>query len=136
MIYVDQRRIYRSGHRRCSIQKVGLKNFSKFTGKHQCHSLFFNKVVGLKACNYIKKESLVQVFCCEVSEIFRNSFLTEHVRATVSVLRALTNICGGVFLQKQSTAESKIKEVTCSKLSHCALTIFTGNTEAIQYKNL
>ena len=29
-------------------KKGVLKNFAKFTGKNQCESLFFNKVVGLK----------------------------------------------------------------------------------------
>ena len=32
--------------RRCSVRKGVLKNFAKFTGKHLCHSLFFNKVAG------------------------------------------------------------------------------------------
>ena len=29
-------------------KKDVLKNFTKFTGKHLCQSLFFNKVAGLK----------------------------------------------------------------------------------------
>ena len=37
----------RSSHQRCSIQKGALRNFTKFTGKHLCQSLFFNKVAGL-----------------------------------------------------------------------------------------
>ena len=37
----------RSSHQRCSIKKVVLGNFTKFTGKHLCQSLFFNKVAGL-----------------------------------------------------------------------------------------
>ena len=35
-----------SSHRRCSVQIGVLKNFIKFTGKHLCQSLFFNKVAG------------------------------------------------------------------------------------------
>ena len=38
--------IYRSSHRRCSVRKDVLRNFAKFTGKHLCQGLFFNKVVG------------------------------------------------------------------------------------------
>ena len=38
----------KSSHQRCSIKKGVLKNFPKFTGKHLCQSLFFNKVAGLK----------------------------------------------------------------------------------------
>ena len=49
-----------------------LKNFSKFKGKHLCWSLFLNKVT--KACNFIKKETLVQVFSCEFCEISKNIF--------------------------------------------------------------
>ena len=42
---------YRSSHRRCSVRKGVLKNFAKFTRKNLC-----------QACNFIKKETLVQVF--------------------------------------------------------------------------
>ena len=37
---------FSSSHRRCSIKIDVLKNFTKFTGKHLCQSLFFNKVAG------------------------------------------------------------------------------------------
>ena len=65
----------RSSHRRCSVKKDVLRNFAKFTGKHLCQSLFFNKVAG-KA---IKKETLPQVFSCEFCEISKNTFSTEHL---------------------------------------------------------
>ena len=35
-----------SSHQRCSMKKGVLRNFAKFTGKHLCQSLFFNKVAG------------------------------------------------------------------------------------------
>ena len=38
----------RSSHRRCSVRKGTLNNFSKFTGKRLCQSLLFNKVAGLR----------------------------------------------------------------------------------------
>ena len=38
-----------------------------------------------RACNFIKKETLTQVFFSEFCEIFKNTFLTEHVRATVYI---------------------------------------------------
>ena len=31
------------------LKKGVLRNFTKFTGKHLCHSLFFNKISGLPA---------------------------------------------------------------------------------------
>ena len=58
---------HRSGHRRCHIKSSALRN--------------------LNACNFIKKETLVQLFSCEFCEIFKNTFFTEHLRTTASVRR-------------------------------------------------
>ena len=67
---------YRSSRPEVFCQKDVLRNFVKFTWKHLCQSLFFNKVSGLKpqACNFIKKETLAQVFFCEFCEISKNTF--------------------------------------------------------------
>ena len=71
---------FRSNYQGCSVKKGVLRKFAKFTEKHLCQGLFFNKVVG--ACNFIKKEALTQVFSCEFCEISKNTFFTEHVWAT------------------------------------------------------
>ena len=63
--------VVRSSHRRCSARKGVFRNFIKFTGKHLCQSLFFNK---LKKLNFIKKETLAQVFSCEFCWISKNTF--------------------------------------------------------------
>ena len=44
-------------------KKGGLRNFTKFTEKH------------LQACNFIKKETLAQVFSSEFCKISNNTFL-------------------------------------------------------------
>ena len=36
------------------------------------------------ACNIIKKETSAKIFFCALCEIFKNTFLTEHHRMTVS----------------------------------------------------
>ena len=36
-------------------KKGVLRNFAKFTGKHLCHRLLFNKVAGLRLTNLLKK---------------------------------------------------------------------------------
>ena len=41
----------RSNHQRCSTKKDVLKNFTKFTEKHLCQSLFFNKAAGTPFMN-------------------------------------------------------------------------------------
>ena len=66
----------RSSHWWCSLRKSVLRNKIKFTGKHLCQSLFFNKVAG--SCNVIKNEALAQVFSCEFCEISKNKFFTER----------------------------------------------------------
>ena len=37
-----------------------------------------------EACNYIKKETLAQVFCCEFCEISKNTLFVEHLWTTAS----------------------------------------------------
>ena len=59
---------YRSSHQRCSIEKGVLKNFAKFMNKHLRQS----------DCNFIKKETLAQVFSCELWEISKNTIFTAH----------------------------------------------------------
>ena len=52
---------------RCSVEKVFLEFFT-------CVRVsFFNKVAG-EGCNFIKKETLAQVFSCEFYEISKNTF--------------------------------------------------------------
>ena len=72
----------RSNHRRCCVRKGVLRNFAKFIWKNLCQSLFFNKV---EAFNFIKKDTLAQVFSCEFWEISKNTFITEHLRTTASL---------------------------------------------------
>ena len=39
-----------------------------------------NKAAGPQACNFIIKETPTQVFFCEISKTFKNSFFKEHIR--------------------------------------------------------
>ena len=57
-------------------EKVFLKNFAKFTGKHLSQSFFLNKVGGL-ALQLHQKETLAQVFSCEFCEILKNTSLAD-----------------------------------------------------------
>ena len=47
----------RSSHLRCSIKEGVPKKFAKFTRKHLCQSLFFNKIAGLKPATLLKRDS-------------------------------------------------------------------------------
>ena len=63
--------LYRSCRSEAFWEKGVLRNFAKFAVKHLCQSLFFNKV---PAWNFIKKETLAQVFSCEFCKISKNTF--------------------------------------------------------------
>ena len=41
-------------------------------------------LIKLQALNFIKNETLAQVFSCEFCEISKNTFLAEHLRVTAS----------------------------------------------------
>ena len=55
---------YRSSWSAVFCKKVLLKNFAKFTGKH----------LRQISCNFVKIETLAQVFSCEFYEIFKNTY--------------------------------------------------------------
>ena len=65
--------IYRSSRPEEFCKKIVVRNLTEFTGKHLCQSLFFNKVAG-QACNFIKKETIAQVFSCELCQISNMTF--------------------------------------------------------------
>ena len=64
---------FRSSRQRCSMKKGVLRNFTKF--------------------NFVKKDTLAQVFSCEFCEISKNTFFTEHLWETAS-----EKICLCVFI--------------------------------------
>ena len=65
----------RSSHQRCSMKKGVLKNFTKFTGKHLCQSLFFNKVAGLRPAALLKKRLWHRCFPVNFVKFLRTPFL-------------------------------------------------------------
>ena len=75
--------IFQKPPRRCSVKKR-LKNFSKFTGKHLCQSLFFNKVAGLRSSTLLKKRLWHRCFHKNFEKFLKTPFFTEHLRTTAS----------------------------------------------------
>ena len=66
---------YKSSHPKSSIKKIVLKNFTKFTGKHQCKSLFFNKVAGLRLATLFKKRLRHRCFPVNFRKFLRTLFV-------------------------------------------------------------
>ena len=65
---------YRSSHR-CSMKEGVLRNLAKFTGKHLCQSLFFNKAAGLRPAFSLKEKLWYRCFPVNFCKIFKNTFL-------------------------------------------------------------
>ena len=63
----------RSSQQRCSVKKVFMK-ISQNSQENTCARASFLIKLQVEACNFIKKETLTQVFSCEFCEIFKNTF--------------------------------------------------------------
>ena len=73
-----------------------LKHFAKFTGKHLCQSLIFNKIRPEVFTNFIKKEALGQMFSCKFCENFNNIF--SYRTPTGASVAILQDSCNGIPL--------------------------------------
>ena len=60
-------------------KKDFLKNFTKFTGKHLCQSLFFYKVAGLMAATLLKTRLWHKWFPVNFVKFLRTPFYIEHL---------------------------------------------------------
>ena len=69
--FVSHHKNLRSSRLEVYCKKDVLRNFAKFTGKHPCQSVYFNKVA--------------QVFSCEFCEVSKNTFLNRTSSVAASV---------------------------------------------------
>ena len=70
-------RVYRlrSSHRRCSLKKGLLKNFTIFHRKTSVLKSLFNKVAGLEVCNCIKRRLQHRCFPVNMAKLVRATIL-------------------------------------------------------------
>ena len=61
-------------------KKRVLRNFTKYTGKHLCKSLFFNEVSGLRPATLLKTRLLHRCFPVNFVKFLRTPILTKHLR--------------------------------------------------------
>ena len=105
-----------------SCKKGVLKNFTKFTGKQLCQRLFFffffffcaSVSFFVSASNFVKKETLAQVFFCEFCEIFQNIVFdrTPPVAASESSCSSVTTVRS---LKQSSQTTLKNIHLDCRK---------------------
>ena len=72
---------YRSSTPEVFCKEGALRNFAKFTIKHLCHSLFFNKVAGVRPATLLKKRPWHRYFPVNFAKFLRTPFPTEHLRS-------------------------------------------------------
>ena len=71
--------MYRSSRPEVFCKKGVLRNFAKFTGKHLCQSLFFNKVAGLRPATLLKKRLWHRCFPVNFTKFLRTPFIIEQL---------------------------------------------------------
>ena len=90
---------------------------------------FHRKTPLPKACNFIKKETLALVFSSEFCKISKNTFYTEHLQITASVISywqestfsiTVTDLKSVAFLVHEIVSSSK-KRVWFEKLWLCGI---------------
>ena len=60
-------------------KKGVLRNFTKFTEKHLCQSLLFNKVTGLRLATLLKKRLWHRCFPVNIVEFLRTTFYLDNL---------------------------------------------------------
>ena len=71
---------FRSSLPKVFCKKGVLRNFAKFTGKHLCQGLFFDKVAGLRPAILLKMRLWHRCFPVNFVKFLRTLFLTHHLR--------------------------------------------------------
>ena len=94
------------------MKKGVLKDFANFKGKHLCWSLFLIKLQAFRPATLLKGDSYIEIFC-EISEIFKNTYFEECLRATASKLlfqekpHLLIKMLGFMILQIRSKRQKQ-----------------------------
>ena len=77
-------------YRRCSIKKVFLEILQNSQGNTCARASYFIRLQA-EACNFIKKETLAQVFSCEFCKISKNTFFHRTPSVAASHMTCLKN---------------------------------------------
>ena len=71
---------YRSSRLEVFCRKGVLRNFEKFTGKHLCQCLLFNKVAGLRTVTLLKQRFWCRCFPANFSKFLKTPSITEQLQ--------------------------------------------------------
>ena len=94
--------ILKSSYPRCTVEKDALKNFTNFTGKHLCWSLFLIKLQGWGPSALLKRNTNAVVFQWNLWNF------SEHL-----LLRTIANDCCCIFMYVYLQYMKKIQLTQC-----------------------
>ena len=77
--------------RRCPVKKVFFKISKKFTGKHLCHILVFNKVAGLRPATFLKKWLWYRYFPVNIMKCLRKEAVAQRCSVKKVFLKIFQN---------------------------------------------
>ena len=88
----------RSSRQGVICEKGVLRNFEKFTGKHLCQSLFFNKAAGLRPATLLKKRLWHRCFLVNFSKFLKTPF-SQNTSGRLLLMRIWKTILFSLLLQ-------------------------------------
>ena len=88
--------INRSSHQEVFCKKDVLRNFVNFTGKHLCHSLFFNRVAAFRPATLLKKRLWFTGFAMNFAKFPRTSLL-QNTSWWLLLYKICSNHCSNIF---------------------------------------
>ena len=115
---------FRSSRPEMFCKKGVLRNFPRVTGKHSCQSLFSNE----DTSNFIKKETLAQVFSYEFCEMFKNIFLVKHFWWLLLTLQQLRLLILILYTKMSDILYTLIIDYYTSTLSHLLNKMFVSDS--------
>ena len=74
------------------------RNFAKFTGKHLCQSLFYNKVAGLRTTTLLQKRPWHKCFPINFAKFLRTAFLQNISGQLLLSMGSINMEKNGLFL--------------------------------------
>ena len=91
-----------------------LRNFSKLIGKYVCRVSFLIKLLAW-AFNFIKIETLAQLFSCEFCEIIKKPFFIEHCQWLILAMNTSGKYLSQIFMitiKSNTSNTEKLKSLT------------------------
>ena len=98
IFYTETKRIIRSSDPEVFCKKDVLKNFTKFTGKHLCWNICFNKVASLRPGTLLKERFQHGCLPVNFTKFLRTPFFTEHLSSCFWMIFLISKIFKADFI--------------------------------------